>query len=118
MKHLILVLAATLWAAPLAFCQEEKKTTTDVETAFDLYKKRTAEGSQPSLIIKDGQATLTERVLLHQQLPELTQYLPIYQPTPKPLPLAEVLALKDQVEALKKLNAALEKELADCKPHP
>jgi hypothetical protein len=120
MKYPILVLTAALGVvAPLGFCQEEKTTMTDVQTAFDLYKKRTAEGSHPSLIIKDGQVTLTEKTILYQQTPgEFTAYLPGYTPTPKPLQLAETKALIEQVESLKKLVAELEKQLAACKPNP
>lgn len=122
MKYLILVLATGLSVTPLAFCQEDKKTTNDVQTAIDLYKQRVSEGANPTLILKDGEAKLTET-----QLPAAEFTLPstagIYATTgghwTKPSAAAqEIQALESQIEALKTLNAALEKELANCKPNP
>jgi hypothetical protein len=100
-------------------------TTTEVDAAVDLYKERAAEGARPTLTIKNGEAKISEPVPVTTRMypGELAPgnptgfapgEIPSTQPTPQ-LYAKQIAALKDQVETLKKLNAALEEELATCK---
>ena len=108
MRYIVIVLVATLTASVL-YSQDEKSTK-DAQVAFDLYKKRVSEGAQPTLLIKNGESKLTESTALYAG--------EFSSPPPKPLYLAEIQALKEQIEALKKLNDGLEQELAACKSEP
>lgn len=108
MRHIVIVLLATLTGS-LLYSQDDKSTK-DAQVAFDLYKKRVSEGGQPTLLIKNGESKLTESALYGGEFSS--------PPPPKPLYLAEIQALKEQIEALKKLNDGLEQELAACKSKP
>jgi len=128
MKHSILTLAATLLVVQLAHSQEQKSTK-DAETAFQLYKERLSEGGKPTLTITNGESKITESTTTTMYPGEYTgeksgplgSHITDFVPGPSPKPsvcLAQVQALKDQVETLKKLNAELEKALAACTSKP
>ena len=121
MKLSILTLTAMLLVVPLVHSQDEKSTK-DAETAFQLYKERLSEGGKPTLTIMNGESKITESTAMY---PGGYKGVNALGPgefagfAPKPsVYLAQIQALKDQVETLKKLNAELEKALAACKPNP
>lgn len=107
---------------------DQRGATISPAGAYDLYKERVAEGGNPTLIIKNGQAQLTEQttalnpgLVTGGSAPGFsTIALPIgvgtYAPAPSQLAIAtqKITALEEQVKALKDLNVALEKALADC----
>jgi hypothetical protein len=102
-------------------------TTRDVQTAVDLYKSRASEGGNPTLTIKNGEASISEGITKEYpgefQRPSTSLYAGEYAgefgstPATKPY-RQEIDALKAQVETLQKLNDALEKELATCQSKP
>lgn len=122
MKHSFLIVATLLWFSGLAYSQE-KKPDTDIDTALRIYKERVSEGAAPTLILKGGEAKITETALRGEltATPTTTTTATTGKEFAPPIPSVvalEIQALKAEVEALKKLNAALEKELANCKPNP
>jgi hypothetical protein len=112
MKKNITVLVALFGVASAALCQEATPKS-DVDIAIKLYKERAAEGSNPTLLLKDGGVTLYERALQYQQWPGV---FPTPATKPQTLQLAQIKALEDQVATLKELVAELEKQLAACTP--
>jgi hypothetical protein len=100
-------------------------TTRDVQTAVDLYKSRASEGGNPTLTIKNGEASVTEtKTTVHpgefdqfRGASTTSVYAGEFDSTPSTY-RQEIDALKTQVETLQKLNDALEKELASCQEKP
>jgi len=90
---------------------ESPQSTLSVEAAVDLYKERVSEGAKPTLIIKDGEAKISEVVSSRAMYPGEFPTI-VWQTSPL---AKKVDALEEQVQSLKKLNAALEQELAACK---
>jgi len=125
MKYLPLIVILT---SVSCFAQSPSPDTTkDADTALRLYKQRLSEGGAPMLIIKDGESRIIERdehglpagEFSGALLPSITALQhPDYFPPAPSVAGAEIKALTEQVEALKKLNDALEKELANCKKTP
>jgi hypothetical protein len=97
-------------------------TSPSVQAAVDLYKERASEGAAPTLIIKNGEAKLMEEPAVTSYPGELMAYAPpalIAGGGGLPTLMTEkAKALGEQIKVLKELNAALEKELADCKAKP
>jgi hypothetical protein len=135
MKHLPLFLAAILCLAPIAYSEEVKVSPPDADktptatprtkmsaeellTLLGLYEKFLPEAEKPALVMGQNRVQRVLQSLSTQYAPaqyagEFEKNLPnraLYQ--------AQIKCLKEEVDVLKKLNAALEKQLAECKPQP
>jgi len=62
MKHSFLLITVFVAFSGLAFSQDPKSNS-DVDTALRIYKERVSEGATPTLILKNGEAKITETQL-------------------------------------------------------
>jgi hypothetical protein len=129
MKHLLLLVTAILCVAASAYSQEPKisppdtgktptatpgtkVTTEDLANLLGFYEKLRPE-TKPTLMIGPG-----DRVQIlnspYAQYPE--EFRKDVTTTSAVLYSVQIKALKEEVDVLKKLNAALEKQLAECNP--
>jgi hypothetical protein len=128
MKNLLSLVTAIFCVAALAYSQEPKTppqdpaktptpaaklTTEDVMDLLGIYQKLRPE-TKPTLMIGPDRVQI-----LNSEYAQYPEEFGKNSPIPNViLQREQIKALKEEVDVLKKLNAALEKQLADCKPQP